>query len=79
MNSRFWLLRIVVGAFVVSAILGLTPIHWYVEKTLFGVPDEYHPEFLWLGFGLPVALVLIMIGAYPAWRRRPSASKCDAR
>jgi O-antigen/teichoic acid export membrane protein len=68
--KRNWLLRIGIALTVLVLILSFTPLDWFVEKWLWGVPDEYYPELAWLIFGLPAALLVLIAGVFSAWSAR---------
>jgi hypothetical protein len=52
-----------IGLIALSLLLGFTPIHWYVERAIHGVPDEYYPELFWLYIGLPISVAVTMVGS----------------
>lgn len=44
-------------------LVGLTPLQYRVESSLWGVPEQYYPEIFWLLFGLPISFVILMVGS----------------
>ena len=63
MNAkRYALLVAGILAFAVMVLFAATPIAWIRA----GKPDESYPELLYIGLGLPAALIAIVAGALQA-------------
>ena len=60
--KRYALLAAGIVAFVVMVLFAMMPIAWVSA----GKPDESYPELLYVGLGLPAALIAIIAGALHA-------------
>jgi hypothetical protein len=59
----------------VMLVLGVTPIVWI----LMGRPNDSYPELAFLGLGIPLAVLLVVLAGCRAWwlRRRLGRSGED--
>ncbi len=66
LRPRYWVMWIGLLLLAATLYLGMTDTIWRLQ----GRPAEVYPEIAVLGFGMPVSLLVILIGALIAgWRR----------
>jgi hypothetical protein len=74
-----WPLWTGVAMTLISNLLAFTPVVWYLS----GSPSESYPELFFLGFFIPVSLLVLLVGAIHAWvvvqRRNPMRPNAKLR
>lgn len=66
LKKSFWLLWLGLLGILISFVGAFTPVHWHVERYLWGVQDQYYPELFYLFVVLPISFVLSFIGFFVA-------------
>jgi hypothetical protein len=67
-QKRFLMLWFGIFMTAFSVVMSFTPLHWYIEKLIRVVPDEYYPELTWLMLILPISVAVLLLGAAIAFK-----------
>jgi hypothetical protein len=66
-RREFRLVWIGLIATAISLVFGFTAFHWWIEKRLWRVEEQYYPEIVWIFVALPMSLAIVLGGLVYAW------------
>lgn len=75
LHPNLRLFRAGVVATALSGLLAFTPVHWWIERALWGVEDHFYPEIFWMVTALPLSLPLVVGGLVSAWMSGPEPER----